>query len=872
MTAEYVPNSERRGVRKFSGDNLLQIAMPMGGIGAGSLSLNGHGGIQDFAIRHTPALTAMPDGHGTLPGGFATLHTHATDSNPAVTRLIEGPLPRGKIYDQGLQGQGYRNVSHAGLPRFSRCEFEAMYPTGVVRLSDDSVPLHVTITGWSPLIPLDDHHSSMPCAVLEYELHNPTRETVTYALAYHLMNLAVNHGRWGKTRNRVIADRGVFMHNLSDADDPSYGSCTLSSIGHAPSAIKAMWLRGQWFDWIMALWREVSSGALVPNQGLSHDSPDQHGINGASIQIAGALAPAERVTLPILLTWHFPNVDQYHGQIPETPPPSPCDPAPGCCDPKPAPPKVWHPYYAAHWSDAAAVADTVHHKYHNLRQTTFTFRDALYSSTLPCEAIDAIASNLAILKSPTILRQANGNLWGWEGCFADRGCCHGSCTHVWNYAQALPHLFPTLERTLREQELLRSMDDLGHVTFRAALPDAPTTHEGHPAADGQLGGIMKVYRDWQITGDDRWLRSIYPRVKRSIDYCVERWDPDRRGALFEPHHNTYDVEFWGPDGMCTTVYIGALSAMASMAEHLGEAQTASDCRSLAQRGSQFMREHLFNGEYYQQQVLWKELRDASFRQSIAGPANAGEPERQAILRREGPPYQYATGCLSDGVIGAWMAELYGIEHPMDGEQLRQSLRAIYTYNFRPDLWDHACLQRAGYANGHEPGLLTCSWPRGERPVIPFPYCDEVFTGIEYQVASHLILHGEVERGLAMVRAARGRYEGATRNPFNEYECGNYYARAMASYALLQALTGFRYSAVRRRLEFAPRVKAQPFQGFFCTASGYGTIALTDRGLTVNMLAGELRVDTLVLGEGTDRKELACGGVAQVDRPLQVKLS
>ena len=99
------------------------------------------------------------------------------------------------------------------------------------------------------------------------------------------------------------------------------------------------------------------------------------------------------------------------------------------------------------------------------------------------------------------LARGEWKLWGWEGCFPDHGCCHGSCTHVWNYAQAFPHLYPQLERTLRDLELVRSMDERGHVNFRGAIPDGPVDHDGPAAADGQLGGIMKVYRDWQISGD-----------------------------------------------------------------------------------------------------------------------------------------------------------------------------------------------------------------------------------------------------------------------------------------------------------------------------------------------------------------------------------
>ena len=209
-------------------------------------------------------------------------------------------------------------------------------------------------------------------------------------------------------------------------------------------------------------------------------------------------------------------------------------------------PAPWRPWYAGQWKDAREVALYVEQNYASLRTRTVQFKDALFSSTLPHYVLDAVSANLAILKSPTILREENGNIWGWEGCFPDNGCCHGSCTHVWNYAQALPHLYPQLERTLRDLELVRSMDDRGHINFRGAIPDGPVDHNWHAASDGQLGGIMKLYRDWQISGDTAWLKRMYPLAKRSLDYGIQTWDPEHRGALFEPHHNTYDIEFWGP--------------------------------------------------------------------------------------------------------------------------------------------------------------------------------------------------------------------------------------------------------------------------------------------------------------------------------------
>jgi hypothetical protein len=468
--------------------------------------------------------------------------------------------------------------------------------------------------------------------------------------------------------------------------------------------------------------------------------------------------------------------------------------------------------------------------------------------------MDAVSANLAIIKSPTILRQENGNLWGWEGCFNDRGCCHGSCTHVWNYAQALPHLFPSLERSLRDQELARSMDPSGHINFRAALPDGPTDHRFHAAADGQLGGIMKVHRDWHISSDRNWLAHIYPLAKRSLDWCIRAWDPSQQGVLQEPHHNTYDIEFWGPDSMCSSIYLGALVAMAELAREMGHPEEAEFYAALAGRGARWIDAFLFNGEYYEQKVKFEGIEDAGLEDSPG--------EDAQLQKKEGPKYQYGSGCLSDGVIGAGWAKLYGLEVPLDPDHVRSHLRAVFRHNFKTSLWEHANPQRPGFACGDEPGLLLCTWPRSGKPTLPFIYSDEVWTGIEYQVATHMALAGLVAEALTIVKALRSRYDGRKRNPWNEYECGSYYARAMASYGLLAALSGFRYSLATKTLCFGPRIDRNPFKVFFSTAGGYGTMALIDKErLEINMLEGQLAIDRLQLAIDGQIRELSPGVVA-----------
>ena len=802
----------------YKGAKLLQIAMPMGGIGAGCICLNGYGGLQDFSIYNKPATSATPDGHGFRDAAFALLHIVGTNK----TRLVEGPMPPEKIYNFGLQGQGYRGGGQEGIPRFRNCEFESQYPFGTVHLDDPAVPVKVEIEGWSPFVPNDDKVAGIPAAILTYTLENTSNKQIEIEFSYHHAHPAQGSKGEEGTRNRLLSNhQGVTFFNTEEPRHETFGSAAIAIAGHK-TINKGMWFRGGWFDSISALHREVSTGKFQGNDGTGSEK-GMGGRNGGSVQVKLTLKPGEKQTIPIVITWYFPNIPYNVGVANQV--------------------KMdWHPWYTTQWKDAEDVAIYVLDHLSSLYKRTKSFADALHGSTLPPVVVDAIASNLSIIKSPTVLRQSSGNLWGWEGCFTASGCCHGSCTHVWNYAQAIPHLFPALERTLREQEYVRSMDPRGHINFRSALPDGETSHDFHAASDGQLGGIMKLWREWQISGDTEWLKMLYPLAKRSLDYCIETWDPEHKGALFEPHHNTYDIEFWGPDGMCSSVYIGALCALADMGKAVGDTNPKYYLE-IAERGAKFLDSTLFNGEYYEHHVHYEGLRDKSFSDMLkAIPTHGTADEVSLLLKNEGPKYQYGTGCISDGVIGAWMARIYGIDTPLDKSKVRSHLAAIFKHNFRKDLSEHACLQRPGYANGHESGLLLCTWPRGNKPTLPFVYSDEVWTGIEYQVAAHCIAEGLIEEGTKIVEAVRSRYDGHVRNPFNEYECGNYYARAMASYSLLQAYTGFRYSAVDKTLHINKGNKTT----FFSTASAFGTVAVDGEKVTVNAIEGELKVERIVL--------------------------
>jgi len=796
----------------YKGEYLQQIAFPIGGMGAGMFCLEGTGGISHVSVRNNPEMFNEPP-------VFATI---AIKGRPGSARVLEGPVPDWKKFGQ-RESAGGRGGTTYGLARFGEAEFLARFPFGEIALRDATLPLEVHITGWSPFIPTDEDNSGLPAGSLEYRFKNTGKQTIECVFSYNARNFMALPRRDTTIGPNTIkpTPNGFILSQAGTNRSPEQKGDFAIYTDDPSTVVDHCWFRGGWWDPLTMAWDHIEKGQVQAVAPVEQDAP------GASLFVPFTLKPGEEKTVRLMMAWYVPDSKMRYGR----------DVAVQMS------PTYYKPWYSSRFSSVESVASYWAGHYTELRQKSVLFRDAFYRSTLPPEVLEAVSANLTILKSPTVLRQYDGRFWAWEGCNDDQGSCAGTCTHVWNYAQALCHLFPNMERSVRESELGDDMDSAGHQNYRAALPIRPVAHNYYlPAADGQLGGIMKVYREWRISGDSSWLRRMYPRLKVSLDYCIRTWDPRHTGTLEEPHHNTYDIEFWGPDGMCTGIYLGALEAMIKISEYLG--LDASPYEELYHKGRGFMEKDLYNGRYFIQQIKWTGL-------------NAGNPaedphrwledysdEAALLLKKEGPKYQYGKGCLSDGVLGAWLARVCDLPAPIDTARVSSHLLAVYTYNFKKDLTGYSNPQRPGFAMGHEGGLLLCTWPLGGQLSLPFVYSNEVWTGVEYQVASHLIFQGRVKEGLEIVRACRDRYNGKVRNPFNEYEAGYWYARALSSYALLEALTGVRYDAVDKTLYVDSKVGN--FTTFLSTDTGFGNVIFKDGKAKLNVVYGSIPVEKVIL--------------------------
>jgi len=829
-------NEPIASTRKYNGEYtkefLSRVAFPMGGIGAGMICMEGTGALSHVSIKNRPDIFNEP----TI---FAAIVVKGKTNG---AKILEGPVPDWKKFGQRDAGNGAGGAT-TGLPRFRNASFLSRFPFGYLDISDNDLPLKIKVTGWSPFIPGDDNNSSLPVAALEYHFVNSGTASIDAIFSFNSKNfVSINKGK-----NNVSSVKNGFILTEEGTKEKPFRTDMAFSTDDDSTVVDHCWFRGGWWDPITIAWNAVKKGEVRSIPPVDGNAP------GASLYVPFKLAAGKEKTIRLMMAWYTPDSDYTYGEMGTRK--ENCDPASGCCNSpsdisldkydKDFHGKFYKPWYSSFFKNINELTNYWSQQYNELRKKSNLFKEAFYASTLPAEVIEAVAANLTILKSPTVMRQYDGRLWCFEGCGDNGGCCHGSCTHVWNYTQAIAHLFPALERSLRNTEFCESQNEEGHQNFRATLPIEPATHSFHSAADGQLGGIMKIYREWRISGDHEWLRKIFPMVKSSMDYCIRVWDPHGKGVIEEPHHNTYDIEFWGPDGMHASFYIGALNAFATMGEFLKK--DVEKYRTLAALGKKFMETELYDGEFFIQKIQYKGLnaKDPTTEKSFGGEYSN---EAKDLLEKEGPKYQYGKGCLSDGILGAWIARMCGLNDAIDQSKLKSHLLAVHKYNLKENLLEHANPQRPAFALGNEGGLLLCTWPKGGKLSLPFVYSDEVWTGIEHQVASHLMIMGHVKEGLDIVRASRNRYDGRVRNPFNEYECGHWYARALSSYGYLQALTGVRYDAVEKKLYVDSKVG--DFTSFLSTESGFGTISLKAGKVSVNVVYGKIDIETIAISGKT----------------------
>ena len=804
--------SEWPVLRSYDEAHLQQVALPLGGIGTGTVSLGGRGELRDWEMMNVPG-----KGNSTVMTGndapLFAIFTKEKDGESA-TRLLAGPLyPQEYLHYEG------RPVNHHGLPRFDHASFDAAYPFGQVNLSDPGMPVKVRIKGFNPLVPGDSQISGLPIAILTYEVTNSSVSELEVAVCGAIRNFIGKDGQdytlnWKGDRVPVGAKdnkneyresgalKGIQFYSAGvDPEDKAWGNFTLSTDSPDEVTYRTFTTDNSWSNSMLNFWDDLSDDGLISNPQASI----RHSVGGdqdpmGALSVKAVLKPGETHCFNFYLTWNFPNRFAWSSE------------------------NVGN-YYSTLYPDSWKSAMEFIPKVGEYEKRTLSFVNAFLSSSYPDVVKEAALFNLAVLRSQTVFRIKDGHMLGWEGVMDHYGSCAGSCTHVWNYEVATPFLFGDLARTMRDVEFRYAMNPDGAMDFRVNLPLGSKPDPGQIAADGQMGCIMKLYREWQLSGDDAFLREYWPACKSALSFAWKEkgWDGNQDGVMEGSQHNTMDVNYFGPNPQMGFWYMGALRAAEEMAKAMKDKEFAKKCRSLFEKGSAWMDANLFNGEYYEHKIT--------------------DPETFEFLPEDSdkiPPFQLGKGCLVDQLVGQYMAHICGLGYLGDKHHIQKTLQSVMKYNYIPDVSGEFNNMRS-YVMGHEAALMMASWPKG-RLEVPFPYFPEAMTGFEYCAAVGMIQEGMVDDGLKCIKAIRDRFDGAKRNPFDEPECGKHYARSMASWASVLALSDFHYSGVDKTMSFT----RTPGKYFWSNGSAFGLCEVSTSSVKLEVLRGSVELSAFYL--------------------------
>ena len=511
-----------------------------------------------------------------------------------------------------------------------------------------------------------------------------------------------------------------------------------------------------------------------------------------------ALKPGEKTTVRYILSWYFPNLylPEFGG-------------------------KYLGRNYGKRFNSALDVAQQLGKRYEELADQTRLWRNTWYDSTLPYWFLDRTFLNTSILATNTCYIFQDGRFYGYEGVY----CCHGTCTHVWAYVQAVARLFPELERRLRER-----VDYNPEIGF-----DSESGRIGHrgeltrsDAVDGHSGIILRTYREHQMSEDKSFLRRNYDKMKKAMSYLINTYDSDEDGILTGGQHNTLDARWYGKITWLSLYYGAALRAAGEMADEMGDKEYGRYVRTLAGRGHKYIENKLFNGEYFIQEP------------------DPAHPESPGVFN----------GCEYSQLLGQSLAYQVGLGQILDPKKVTTALDYLWKYNFSTDVGPFREIFKNGrwYAMPGEGGLIACTWPYGGQEALTrgnrhfAGYLNECQNGYEYGATSLMMWHGMVYRALAHTRTLHDRYHGSRRNPWNEIECGDHYARSMASYGLFTAICGFEYHGPDGYIAFSPRLNPGNFKAAFTSAAGWGTFTQKLTGITqteiIELKYGSLRLKTL----------------------------
>ncbi|KAA6324142.1 hypothetical protein EZS27_026494 [termite gut metagenome] len=755
-----------------SHNELRYIGMPVGGINAGGVYLGGDGRLWLWDIFNDNREGIEPK---LVKWDQKTTHARYVRSRDGACYLEPAqdirPLEQG--FALRFEYNGKTVVKYLKTSDWDEILFEAGYPVGIVRYIDKSLPVEITLHAYSPFIPLDEDDSGLPATILSFSFRNTGNTAMKVSTLGWLENKTGIHsvntvrGHFGTTVNRrnnkVIRGQGLVAVDetlipLDKADEmkkqPDFGTMCISALHHEAEAFASVDLSN-------------SAGIFDSEAVGERNKPVQESLIGA-VKYSLALQSGASASANFVVSWYFPNLKIYD-KIKDT-----------------------GRYYQNRFASALDVVGYIQKHFDRLSSQTLLWAATWQDSTLPYWFLERTLMNINTLATTTCHRFSSGRFWAWEGV----GACPGTCTHVWQYAQAMGRIFPALERDCRERtDLGIALQPDGGIIFRAES-------ESRPAIDGQAGSVLRCYREHQMSADNAFLLRNWENIKKATQFII---DKDRNGDGMEdtPLENTLDAVWDGEIAWIVGLCVAAVKAGQCMAEETGDITFARKCADFVAKGSANMDKYLFNGEYY-----------------------IHRPDKEKGRSKLG---SYNT-CHIDQVMGQSWAYQIGLGQILDNKKVKSALRSLWKYNYTSDVGPYIETHQGGrpYALAGEGGLIINTNPKneskpyGDNETWQLGYFHECQSGYEYEVASHLIAEGMTDEGLILVRSIHDRYHAAKRNPYNEIECSDHYARAMASYGSFITACGYEYHGPKGYMRFAPQWNAQDFKAPFTAAEGWGT--------------------------------------------------
>jgi uncharacterized protein (DUF608 family) len=767
-----------------SKNELQYIGMPVGGIGAGCVYLGGDGRLwlwDIFNQNQTGVIYKEIPWHESPVDRGRNILTPFDGANYVVPVKDVRPLDQG--FALKFEFDGKTVIKRLQPDDWDEIAFEATYPMATVHYTDSKLPVTVSAKIYSPFIPLDQDNSGLPATIYSFQIENNSNSEVKVSLT-----------GWLENKCSIYYEKSDQFNRINSAMQTG-DSWMVKGISHDKN----------WGDGNMRLAPDfgelviisLNPGALVntdadlldatlfakENKDKTTKRFDQKLIG--SVSNSASLSAGSSEELNFAFCWYFPNIS--FAQI--------------TTDNK--------RYYTNKFKSVDEVAAYISQNFKKLSTQTQLWCDTWYTqSTLPHWLLERTIANTSTLATTTSHWFASGRFYGWEGV----GSCPGNCTHVYQYAQAMGRLFPALERDQRERiDLGLAFYDDGHIGFRAEA-------DHNPAIDGQCGRVLGVYREHQMTNDYAFLKRNWPKTKMAVQFIINQ-DKNGDGMLDTPLENTLDAQWPGEIAWLVGLCIAAVKAGELMADEMGDTQFAATCKDFAAKGKANMESQLFNGEYFIHKP------DAKLGKTVLGSYNT---------------------CHIDQVYGqSWAFQVGITDRIIDKEKTLSALKALWKYNFTTDVGPYIAVHKGGrgYALPGEGGVIMNTNPQndpepfGVKDAWQMGYFNECMSGFEHQLASHYMAEGMTDEALIATRTIHDRYHACKRNPFNEVECSDHYARAMASYNTYITTCGFAYHGPKGYLRFSPKIQKENFKAAFTSAKGWGTYSqLIEKGTQVHKIA------------------------------------